>query len=293
MAEPGTDPAQIWALVAQAQAEMRAPRRDRDVTVKLQKGGSYSYSYATLAECIRSCAPLAQHGVALDWGCSHDGQDMAVTLRLVAPDGSATEPVSIPVMVREPGPQALGSGLTYARRYALTLAVGLAADDDDDGNAAEGHGADVSRRPDPRPERRPSSTPRPAARPTPRPLPYLSDVERGLLDRLDPADVDSLPSDTLVAEVRSESTPGATWLCHRFGDGSGRWHCTCPHGTHTADEEHSACHHTARAELRLASLLMGPRWETIALHSGGDWESIHKGRLDEAGDMWRAWRAAQ
>ena len=147
----------------------------------------------------------------------------------------------------------------------------------------------------PRVEREQSIAPEPraAARPTPRPLPYLSDDERNLLDRLDPTDVDSLPSDTLVAEVRSESTPGATWLCHRFGDGSGRWHCTCPHGTHTADEEHSACHHTARAELRLASLLMGPRWETIALHSGGDWESIHKGRLDEAGDMWRAWRAAQ
>ena len=292
MAEPGTDPAQIWALVAQAQAEMRAPRRDRDVTVKLQKGGSYSYSYATLAECIRSCAPLAQHGVALDWGCSHDGQDMAVTLRLVAPDGSATEPVSIPVMVREPGPQALGSGLTYARRYALTLAVGLAADDDDDGNAAEGHGADVSRRPDPRPERRPSSTPRPAARPTPRPLSYLSDVERGLLDRLDPTDVDRLPHETMVVEARSESDATIVWLCHRFTDGAG-WSCTCPKGIHTTPGEHSACHHTARAELRLATFLMGAKWATVATQFEGEWHDMAKENLAPAVEMWRAWRAKQ
>lgn len=36
-------------------------------------------------------------------------------------------------------PQALGSAITYARRYALTSILGLNIDDDDDGNAASGN----------------------------------------------------------------------------------------------------------------------------------------------------------
>jgi len=35
-------------------------------------------------------------------------------------------------------PQAVGSAITYARRYALAAAFGLIIDDDDDGNAASG-----------------------------------------------------------------------------------------------------------------------------------------------------------
>jgi hypothetical protein len=35
-------------------------------------------------------------------------------------------------------PQAVGSAITYARRYALAAALGLTIDDDDDGNAASG-----------------------------------------------------------------------------------------------------------------------------------------------------------
>lgn len=35
-------------------------------------------------------------------------------------------------------PQLLGSCITYARRYAMTTDLGVAADDDDDGNSASG-----------------------------------------------------------------------------------------------------------------------------------------------------------
>lgn len=37
-------------------------------------------------------------------------------------------------------PQALGSAMTYARRYALAAMMGVVADDDDDGNRASGQG---------------------------------------------------------------------------------------------------------------------------------------------------------
>ena len=46
---------------------------------------------------------------------------------------------SMPVFKTESGPQAYGSALTYARRYGVTLLLGICADDDDDANAAEGN----------------------------------------------------------------------------------------------------------------------------------------------------------
>ncbi|MCA3125179.1 MAG: ERF family protein, partial [Rhodocyclaceae bacterium] len=56
--------------------------------------------------------------------------------------------------VAQSTPQAYGSALTYARRYALSALVGIVADEDDDGNAASG---------------RPSTPPRPASKPAPAP----------------------------------------------------------------------------------------------------------------------------
>ena len=41
-----------------------------------------------------------------------------------------------PVIPQQNTPQGFGSAMTYARRYTLQAIVGVAADDDDDGNAA-------------------------------------------------------------------------------------------------------------------------------------------------------------
>ncbi|KSU21235.1 Phage-associated recombinase [Lactococcus lactis subsp. lactis] len=45
--------------------------------------------------------------------------------------GSEVKPV-------KPDPQALGSAITYAKRYSLCCAFGITSDEDDDGNAASG-----------------------------------------------------------------------------------------------------------------------------------------------------------
>ena len=46
-----------------------------------------------------------------------------------------------PVRPAQNTPQGMGSAITYARRYSLSAMLGLAADDDDDGNAASGQQA--------------------------------------------------------------------------------------------------------------------------------------------------------
>ena len=43
-----------------------------------------------------------------------------------------------PVTAMKPDPQAMGSAITYARRYALSAMVGVVSEDDDDGESAMG-----------------------------------------------------------------------------------------------------------------------------------------------------------
>lgn len=43
----------------------------------------------------------------------------------------------MPIMLTDTKPQALGSALTYYRRYALSAIAGVTADEDDDGNIAQ------------------------------------------------------------------------------------------------------------------------------------------------------------
>ena len=58
------------------------------------------------------------------------------------------------------GPQALGSAITYARRYALCAVTGAVADEDDDGNAAQAAQQPAKRTRGKPPERAPGNLPR-------------------------------------------------------------------------------------------------------------------------------------
>jgi len=93
--------------------------------------------YASLPAMLDAVRPiLAKHGLA------------AVQLAVSEPDGRVgVETIllhasgqylasRILVMPTKGDPQGAGSALTYCRRYALAAALGIAGDEDDDGNAA-------------------------------------------------------------------------------------------------------------------------------------------------------------
>ena len=61
-----------------------------------------------------------------------------------AETGESVEDV-MPLQAAKNDPQGQGSALTYARRYALMAALGLVADEDDDGNAAQNRGREPAR----------------------------------------------------------------------------------------------------------------------------------------------------
>lgn len=107
----------------------------------------FKSKYADLGEVIDAIkGPLNAHGIAFLQLCDNGNGDTVTTV-LLHESGQfiATE---TKVHAKADDPQAFGSGVTYAKRYALQAALGLPTEDDD-GNAAAGR-AEPKTRPQPK-----------------------------------------------------------------------------------------------------------------------------------------------
>lgn len=121
--------------LAKAQGSMESPAKTKRAKIESQKG-SYSYTYADLADVIDATRkPLSVNGLSVAQIISFDGAALILTTQLQHASGEwmrSTYP--LPLHQR---PQDQGSAITYARRYALCALLGIAAEDDDDGQAAQ------------------------------------------------------------------------------------------------------------------------------------------------------------
>jgi hypothetical protein len=105
-------------------------------TVGKDAKGNYG-KYATLAAITDVItAPLAAHGLAVIQEAQLDETGVTVETTLLHESGATMQfaPLTMPLTNRTP--QAVGSCITYGRRYALAAICGLAPDDDD-GQAAQ------------------------------------------------------------------------------------------------------------------------------------------------------------
>ena len=122
-------PRTIADALAAAQAELTDPAKD-------SVNPHFKSRYADLATVLKTVRPvLAKHGIAVTQTTrvEDDGRVLLVT-RLHWHDEEIVG--YYPVSPTKNDPQGLGSAMTYARRYTLQAMVGVAADEDDDGNAA-------------------------------------------------------------------------------------------------------------------------------------------------------------
>lgn len=125
------------ALVA-FQGEVPAIPKNRTAKITTKTGGSYSYQYADLSDMLAAIRePLRRNGLAvtqmLTTGVT--AANMAIHTKIWHESGqSESEMFEFPVAGRSP--QEIGSLITYMKRYALSAALGVSTDDDDDGNAA-------------------------------------------------------------------------------------------------------------------------------------------------------------
>ncbi|MBF0503241.1 MAG: ERF family protein [Candidatus Riflebacteria bacterium] len=100
----------------------------------------FKSKYATLASIMEACRPaLSAAGIAVMQGTSIDPETLRVNVTTLLTHTSGEfikETLSIkPAMDTA---QAIGSAISYARRYCLSALVGIVSDDDDDGNLATG-----------------------------------------------------------------------------------------------------------------------------------------------------------
>lgn len=126
--------------LSKAQSEFTVVPKLHSAKIPTKSGGEYSYRYADLADTVEAARPiLAQNGLAVShFPDFEDGYDILST-RLLHTSGEWLE-ASMRLFLSAENPQAHGSAITYAKRYAFSSIIGLVADEDDDGGAATHHG---------------------------------------------------------------------------------------------------------------------------------------------------------
>lgn len=117
----------IAEALAKAQAEMKPAK-------KTQSNPYFKSNYADLASCYEACTePLTKNGIAVFQGADSElGDENSIVLNttLIHTSGEwLSSSLRMPLTKKDA--QAVGSLITYARRYALCSAIGLASEDDD------------------------------------------------------------------------------------------------------------------------------------------------------------------
>jgi hypothetical protein len=114
--------------LAKAQAEMEGAAKD-------STNPHFRSKYADLASVRDACRPLAKYGIAHLQPTRADGPHVTVTTVLIHASGEWISE-DLTLTAGQNTPQAVGSAITYGRRYGLAAMVGIAPEDDD-GEAAE------------------------------------------------------------------------------------------------------------------------------------------------------------
>ena len=146
--------AALYAALSKAQGAIANPKKTHTANT-----GTYSYSYADLGatlEAIRK--PLAANGLAVLQNVTTNTEAKVVEVETVITHSGGGflvfGPMSFPATSNA---QQTGSGVTYYRRYALSAALGLAAEDDDGKGASETRAPVRVSEPEPDPWQTPAS----------------------------------------------------------------------------------------------------------------------------------------
>lgn len=147
----------LAAALAAFQMELPTIKKGNQAKVETKSGGEYKYQYADLADISPEVLPLlGKHG--LSWSTQPNLLDDSMVLHyeLKHESGESIEGL-YPLPNPSTPPQAMGSAITYARRYALCAVTGVApgGDDDDAQQAQSAPPAARTRRSAPAPKVKP------------------------------------------------------------------------------------------------------------------------------------------
>lgn len=139
----------IYLALSKAQGSFEDIVKDKKVIVRgVTKSGKpfeYSYMYAPITNILRATKKgLSENELGYTQAVSPDGVHVAT--RLFHSSGQWIQS-HIPITYGEKDMQKNAGAITFFKRYGLCNLLGVAGEDDDDGNGAMGHQADYDQRP--------------------------------------------------------------------------------------------------------------------------------------------------
>ena len=135
------DTSNIAKSLVEFQRKVPAIPKKRTAKVPTKSGGEYSYKYADLSDILAAISePLAAQGLAVSQSAFNGEGGVGVTTVLLHTSGEHIQSDPLVMPLQGATAQAIGSAITYARRYALCSILGISAEEDDDGKLATDHG---------------------------------------------------------------------------------------------------------------------------------------------------------
>lgn len=139
----GTDECRaIWNQhFIQVKSKIKQPKRTKTVKVATKNGGTYSYSYADLADVDKSvmdaCRSVTDKdgNVVFGYYFDIDNSQEGVTVQTVMVDSAGGSMISDKIWFQNSyagDAQRTASLISYAKRYSLSAAFGIASEDDND-----------------------------------------------------------------------------------------------------------------------------------------------------------------
>ncbi len=123
---------ELAGALAKAQGEIKGATKDAT-------NPHFQSKYATLDAVWEACrVALSSNGLAVVQGAHATGGELVTVTTMLLHTSGQWIRESLDLVPKDASPQAAGSALTYARRYGLSSMVGVAPEDDDDANAAQG-----------------------------------------------------------------------------------------------------------------------------------------------------------
>lgn len=113
-----------------------AAKKEFAPALKTSTNPHFRSKYADLAGCLEAVNDaLLNHGIAIIQETAESDTGVVVETVFIHESGETIRGGKLHVPASKQDPQGYGSALTYARRYSVMAACGIAAEDDD-GNAA-------------------------------------------------------------------------------------------------------------------------------------------------------------
>lgn len=125
----------------QVKSQIKQPKRTHTVKVLTQKGRNYSYKYADLADVDKAVMDACRQvkdkdgNTAFAYYFDIDNSSQGVCVQTVMVDTSGAQMITDKVWFsnsKSEDAQKTASLISYAKRYSLSAAFGIASEDDDD-----------------------------------------------------------------------------------------------------------------------------------------------------------------